>query len=337
MERRKIRDKYRDLIVLTEENDGSAQLDDPDKLKEILHTANKLHDHVTKPREHAADTELLQTLAASNLASAKRNLLTGKRLNTAKDLVTSLKCEYLRGWTPEQSSKTQRLEDFSWGGLGAFACEYLNTVVGMTTMFGPFQDLAPKAARQASRRRGRERLGELVNPDELEDAAACCQEQQETDKNMEEMMTILRDSSKLDHHGRVGFSELVFNPKSFAQTVENIFTLSFLVKDGRVTLADNDDPSKSERILVGATGTSGRTDPEVVSQVQYISSFSMRVWRKMKEELGPNSVCLMAHRTTEDLLRMEIPESPEASPSRRRGKRPVHGSQSAASRRRLSV
>ena len=120
----------------------------------------------------------------------------------------------------------------------------------MTTMFGPFQDLAPKAARQASRRRGRERLGELVNPDELEDAAACCQEQQETDKNMEEMMTILRDSSKLDHHGRVGFSELVFNPKSFAQTVENIFTLSFLVKDGRVTLADNDDPSKSERILV---------------------------------------------------------------------------------------
>lgn len=142
MERRKIRDKYRDLIVLTEENDGSAQLDDPDKvrslqasgpadlashvghadsftyrwlafsacflkLKEILHTANKLHDHVTKPREHAADTELLQTLAASNLASAKRNLLTGKRLNTAKDLVTSLKCEYLRGWTPEQSSKTQ--------------------------------------------------------------------------------------------------------------------------------------------------------------------------------------------------------------------------------------
>ena len=272
---------------------------------------------------------------------------------------------------------TQRLEDFSWGGLGAFACEYLNTVVGMTTMFGPFQDLAPKAARQASRRRGRERLGELVNPDELEDAAACCQEQQETDKNMEEMMTILRDSSKLDHHGRVGFSELVFNPKSFAQTVENIFTLSFLVKDGRVTLADNDDPSKSERILVrpspqrdfhsrrtipdlplslleplpppththvyliqvGATGTSGRTDPEVVSQVQYISSFSMRVWRKMKEELGPNSVCLMAHRTTEDLLRMEIPESPEASPSpsRRRGKRPVHGSQSAASRSRLRV
>ena len=77
------------------------------KLKEILHTANKLHDHVTKPREHAADTELLQTLAASNLASAKGNLLTGKRLNTAKDLVTSLKCEYLRGWTPEQSSKTQ--------------------------------------------------------------------------------------------------------------------------------------------------------------------------------------------------------------------------------------
>jgi len=35
MERRKIRDKYRDLIVLTEENDGSAQLDDPDKVRSL--------------------------------------------------------------------------------------------------------------------------------------------------------------------------------------------------------------------------------------------------------------------------------------------------------------
>lgn len=40
---------------------------------------------------------------------------------------------------------------------------------------------------------------------------------------MEEMYTVL------EHHQTVGWLELVMNHKDFSQTVENIFTLSFLV------------------------------------------------------------------------------------------------------------
>ena len=143
---------------------------------------------------------------------------------------------------------SQSAEDLAWDKLGAFSSDYMNSVVGVTTLFGPFQDLMPKEARQATRRRGRERLGDLVNPDELEDAQACCSEQQETDKNMEEMLNVLLDPSCLDDKGRAPFPELVFNPNSFSQTVENVFTLSFLVKDGRAKLQDN--PQKKGGILV---------------------------------------------------------------------------------------
>lgn len=49
------------------------------------------------------------------------------------------------------------------------------------------------------------------------------QHMQETDRIMEEMYTVL------EQHQTVGWLELVMNHKDFSQTVENIFTLSFLV------------------------------------------------------------------------------------------------------------
>merc|ERR1739848_454337 len=77
-DRRKIREKYRELKVLSEENEDSVHWATTGKLEEILLTANKLHERVEKPREHAADTELLQQSAASGLSAAKLSFHAGK-------------------------------------------------------------------------------------------------------------------------------------------------------------------------------------------------------------------------------------------------------------------
>ena len=68
---------------------------------------------------------------------------------------------------------------------------------------------------------------------QLDDTAI--EERTDTDKNMATMFDILRKNKK------AGLENLVLNKNSFAQTVENIFALSFLVKDGRADIAVNEE------------------------------------------------------------------------------------------------
>lgn len=76
---------------------------------------------------------------------------------------------------------------------------------------------------------------QMRKPQELREDDIARQEN-ETTKNVVQISNIL-DQCEQD---RVNLFELVINPESFGQTIENIFYLSFLVRDGKVSIAEVD-------------------------------------------------------------------------------------------------
>ncbi len=55
-------------------------------------------------------------------------------------------------------------------------------------------------------------------------------ERQATDKHAEEMMGLLREKCSAMPGGALPLAEVVCNPRCFAQTVENLFALQFIVQ-----------------------------------------------------------------------------------------------------------
>ncbi|CAD6264682.1 unnamed protein product [Miscanthus lutarioriparius] len=148
--------------------------------------------------------------------------------------------------------------------------------------------LAVKERRHTVRRRSGHLGSEPAEPDEL---APDQDERNDTDENIAVMFNLLRSHSNRN----VKLEHLILNRPSFAQTVENIFALSFLVKDGRteIYVADNGDHFVAPRNAPSAASIASR---EVVNS-QFVFRFDTEDWWIMKGMVNPGEE-LMPHRSS---------------------------------------
>lgn len=224
-ERRALRTQYFFIRHLISNERDDASLQDSKMFKSIFTHVEALHENVKKPREQVADAETLLRIASTLGISVRSQKNEGL---TPSDFITAILKNFSHQPLTSRADNSQNL--VFWANIGIPVSHFLESVPGCCSIIGPMSNEVKQEKRVY---RKRAKPTESTRPEEID-----CGEQGakiDTDSNMLTMFDILKKRM------RVGLESLLLNRLSFAQTVENIFALSFLVKDGRaeITVDDN--------------------------------------------------------------------------------------------------
>uniref|UniRef100_A0A061R5V0 Non-structural maintenance of chromosomes element 4 n=1 Tax=Tetraselmis sp. GSL018 TaxID=582737 RepID=A0A061R5V0_9CHLO len=277
---RNLRRTAQDVAREVEGNEGA------NTLYECIEKANSLVDSVKKPREQAVDSSLFLELASSANRIASGLVQNNDRTVTPLTFVKKLRLQFAPGDEPPEMVESQP-HLFNWERLGESFSKLFHCVPGVATMNGPM-DTQPKQRKTVQRSRKRP-LGKCINPDEVNNEAITEQEKQETDRIMKEMW------GRMSWEQPVLLTRLVLNHQSFSQTVENLFSLSFLVKDQVAKLLPT-----PEGIAVLRTKRASAVDFSSGSaeNMQFVIPLDMHLWRDLCRRVDPGT-CVMSHRDQE--------------------------------------
>ncbi|GJW49006.1 non-structural maintenance of chromosomes element 4 homolog A-like protein [Tanacetum coccineum] len=270
-----LRSGYRSIQKFIRNEKDEIAAASPKKFKSILNEFDGMHKHVKKPKEQVSDAEALRDLA-STLITSIRVQSTGSV--TPSVFVSSLINKFSKKGRIGNNQRRKIL----WKDIGLHVSPLLKTCRGLSTMTGPM-DREPKPPRavkvytRRKRRRGK--------PEELEDCDS--KVQTETEMTIAIMFNILKRKRN------VGLVNLCLNRTSFAQTVENLFALSFLVKDGRVVITV--DEKGSHHVSPRNAPSSGSIMSGKVAHSHFVFSFDLNDWKLMKDVVAEGSE-LMPHR-----------------------------------------
>ncbi|KAK4441506.1 protein NRT1/ PTR FAMILY 7.1 [Sesamum alatum] len=268
--RRSIRSHYREIGNRIDEGKDEIASGDLDKFMAIMNEFENMHQHVNKPREQVADAEALLGLTSTLVASVKTH--TSGNVTPA-ELVSCLIRDFGQKVIMKRSSEIS--PSVSWQNIGYLVSPIFMNVPGCTTMVGAMEneikqeELVRRVKRLRSTRKAR--AEGKARPEEVEKKAEVVTD---TDRNFIVMF------EKLKKEKQVKVENLMLNRNSFAQTVENLFALSFLVKDGRVRI---DVDETGSQVAIPSNGPSAEEiKTGVAKSHQFIFRYDFDDWKLMK-------------------------------------------------------
>lgn len=280
-----LRFKYRKLLFKTKEKRSELVRPESTGLLETLQEMNLLFSRVRNPREAVYDSHVLKLtseLGQEQAANLQTNMTVFDRSIFAEKLVTFMDGRR-RG-----SQREEVKAELDWAKLGKYATSMFNVTAKLDLIYGPLA-MEPIIKTRAARERTVQRRpseAEKKKPQQLQ------QEEQE-ESTTKEVQRILKAIHKLTDpeqgtYKHVPFFEFITDPTSFPTTIENMFHLSFLVKDGKVKLYldEEDVPVVKIDIHHGAVITNTPGTTRAVNPSQVVISMSIQKWKELIEEFN---------------------------------------------------
>ena len=259
------------------------------------------HPAVKKAREQQVDTTLYSTLAESGLEMSKK--LGGAAKHTPAELVTRLIHLFTHDCADKTATAAEDSGAFDWRVCGSHVAKHFAEAPAASFMNGPMD--AQVKLRAAHQRRRNEPLGPVTTADAVDDTNA----EQQTDHAIKRMVKVMKERKTKKEP--LTMEELSINPTSFAQFVENVFTLSFLVKDGEAGLALPEEREADKGGLRPMVKKTRKPEENVdLERATFVMHLDVAGWRALTEANGGRAGA-MPHR--DDDCRPRGVDAPGAS------------------------
>ncbi|KIY67157.1 hypothetical protein CYLTODRAFT_376616 [Cylindrobasidium torrendii FP15055 ss-10] len=267
---RKYQSKY-DPTVSEKDHNPDAMLEDLDRL-------NTLWQGVKNPQEATLDSAVILQMTAVGHQKA-RGLKSGQGAFDTDEFVAKL-VSFMGGVNTTGGGDSDSEEDetagrLDWSVIGrkALACSRRAPIPGF--LLGPLSLEAKKRA-QTQRAKLEINKADMRKPQEIreEDIA---RSENETTKNVAILENLLRDIGE-----PVNLFRFVINPEDFAQSVENLFHLSFLIRDGKVALETTEETGEPVIFACEAPSDEEKMDNKLMKR-QIVFEFDHATWNLAKE------------------------------------------------------
>ncbi|KAJ7735982.1 Nse4 C-terminal-domain-containing protein [Mycena metata] len=273
-EKREIRRSYRSL---------HKALDDPHRhtpaeLHAKVDQADEIFENVKDPQEAVLDSSFLVKTTTVTSRNA-RALKFGTGTFDLDDFVTRL-ITFMGGYKPleEVCSDASDLEEddspLDWAKVGRRALARSRRVPAPGFMMGPIALEQKQRAPKQQRAKFEKNKNDETKPQTIREEDISRSEN-ETTKNVAVIAALLEQIDQIN------LFRLVINPGSFSQSVENIFYLSFLIRDAKVAFQINED---GEPLVFACEEVSDQDrDTGVLLKRQLIFEFDMATWKRAIE------------------------------------------------------
>eukprot|EP01137_Pigoraptor_chileana_P006505 Opistho-2@3234 len=279
-ERQLIRQGYRTIQTDIDKNRHNLIEGDDDGLNKLLEDAAKNFRQVKRTHEAAIDSQVIAQISTMGAQRAMKmstdfvnfdaNVFIAKLKGKMAVHIDEAHGGAASDTQNDDASAADHNKDVvaGWAKLGRLALPIFRTLPAVSFVYGPLEIV--QVQRKQAERQKRLKFDESQKVTPLEGIAPGASSEETTTREVKVVLEQLRVIEK-----PINVFQFVINPDSFSQTVENIFHLSFLIKDGHARMyIENELPFV---VAVEGEESSGPTE----QRKQSIFSMDVPQWREL--------------------------------------------------------